>query len=107
MTRSVELSALDLRYESYRMRNPAVEAQAVDRTHRIGQTRAMQVHRLLTEGTIEHRIGLLLDTAKPLAAGVHGDQHPAGLAAQPVVILAFNAAQSFVVHPDIAQDLGG
>src|SRR5207249_8874987 len=27
MTRSVELSALDLRYESYRMRNPAVEAR--------------------------------------------------------------------------------
>ena len=52
-------------------------------------------------------IGLLLDAAKPLAARVYGDQHPAGLAAQPVVILAFNATQPFVVHTDVAQDLGG
>ena len=35
--------------------NPAVEDQATDRAHRIGQTRPVQVHRLVTEGTIEQR----------------------------------------------------
>ena len=36
--------------------NPAVEAQATDRAYRIGQTRPVQVHRLIAEGTIEDRI---------------------------------------------------
>jgi hypothetical protein len=33
--------------------NPAVEAQAMDRAHRIGQTRAVFVHRLVAEGSVE------------------------------------------------------
>ena len=36
--------------------NPAVEDQASDRAWRIGQTRAVQVHRLATRGTLEDRI---------------------------------------------------
>jgi superfamily II DNA or RNA helicase len=52
--------------------NPAVEDQATDRAHRIGQTRAVQVHRLLTEGTIEYRIGLLLQRKRALAESVLG-----------------------------------
>ena len=36
--------------------NPAVEDQATDRAYRIGQTRPVQVHRLIAEGTIEDRI---------------------------------------------------
>jgi len=52
--------------------NPAVEDQATDRAHRIGQTRAVQVHRLVTEGTIEQRIGLLLDRKRSLAESVLG-----------------------------------
>ena len=52
--------------------NPAVEDQATDRAHRIGQTRAVQVHRLVTEGTIEHRIGLLLQRKRTLAESVLG-----------------------------------
>ncbi|MGJ3241698.1 MAG: DEAD/DEAH box helicase [Opitutales bacterium] len=36
--------------------NPAVEAQAVDRVHRIGQTRQVFVYRLLTAGTVEDRV---------------------------------------------------
>ncbi len=52
--------------------NPAVEDQATDRAHRIGQTRAVQVHRLLTEGTIEHRIGQLLERKRSLAESVLG-----------------------------------
>ncbi|WP_415126659.1 DEAD/DEAH box helicase [Microbacterium sp.] len=36
--------------------NPAAEAQAVDRTHRIGQTRSVLVYRLIAEGTIEEKV---------------------------------------------------
>jgi len=36
--------------------NPAVEAQAIDRVHRIGQTNTVFVYRMVTAGTIEERI---------------------------------------------------
>ncbi|MCZ7434542.1 DEAD/DEAH box helicase [Streptomyces sp. WMMC1477] len=50
--------------------NPAVEAQATDRAHRIGQTRPVQVHRLIAEGTIEDRIAELLARKQALADSV-------------------------------------
>jgi superfamily II DNA or RNA helicase len=52
--------------------NPAVEDQATDRAHRIGQTRAVQVHRLVTEGTIEQKVGQLLQRKRALAESVLG-----------------------------------
>lgn len=52
--------------------NPAVEEQATDRAHRIGQTRPVQVHRLVTAGTIEERIGELLARKRSLADAVLG-----------------------------------
>lgn len=36
--------------------NPAVEEQAADRVHRIGQDRPVVIHRLIAEGTVEERI---------------------------------------------------
>jgi len=39
--------------------NPATEAQAVDRTHRIGQTRNVMVYRLIAKDTIEERVQAL------------------------------------------------
>jgi SNF2 family DNA or RNA helicase len=39
--------------------NPATEAQAVDRTHRIGQTRHVMVYRLISAGTIEEKVASL------------------------------------------------
>ena len=36
--------------------NPAVESQAADRAHRIGQKKVVQVMRLITQGTIEEKI---------------------------------------------------
>ena len=36
--------------------NPAAESQAVDRTHRIGQTRQVMVYRMVAEGTIEDKV---------------------------------------------------
>ncbi|HEY6934230.1 MAG TPA: SNF2-related protein [Marmoricola sp.] len=52
--------------------NPAVEDQATDRAHRLGQTRPVQVHRLVTEGTIEQKIGELLLRKRGLADAVLG-----------------------------------
>jgi len=52
--------------------NPAVEEQATDRAYRIGQTQPVQVHRLITEGTVEERIALLLDSKRELADAVLG-----------------------------------
>ncbi|WNO68925.1 DEAD/DEAH box helicase [Streptomyces sp. AM2-3-1] len=52
--------------------NPAVEAQATDRAYRIGQTQPVQVHRLITEGTIEDRIADMLARKQGLADAVLG-----------------------------------
>ncbi|MFC8142052.1 SNF2-related protein [Streptomyces paradoxus] len=52
--------------------NPAVEAQATDRAYRIGQTRPVQVHRIVAEGTIEDRIAELLLRKRELAEAVLG-----------------------------------
>jgi superfamily II DNA or RNA helicase len=52
--------------------NPAVEDQATDRAHRIGQSRPVQVHRLIAEGTVEDRIAELLAGKRELADAVLG-----------------------------------
>jgi superfamily II DNA or RNA helicase len=52
--------------------NPAVEDQATDRVHRIGQTRPVTVHTLVTAGTIEERIAVLLERKRSLADAVIG-----------------------------------
>lgn len=50
--------------------NPAVEDQATDRAYRIGQTRPVQVHRLVAEGTVEDRVAQLLRQKRELADSV-------------------------------------
>jgi superfamily II DNA or RNA helicase len=52
--------------------NPAVEDQATDRAYRIGQTQPVQVHRLITEGTVEERIAQLISSKRDLADSVLG-----------------------------------
>ncbi len=52
--------------------NPAVEEQATDRAYRIGQTRPVQVHRLITRGTVEEKIAELLTRKRALADAVLG-----------------------------------
>ena len=47
--------------------NPAVENQATDRAHRIGQTKKVFVYKMLTKGTIEQRIVQLQERKKALA----------------------------------------
>ncbi|MCP4899209.1 MAG: DEAD/DEAH box helicase [bacterium] len=48
--------------------NPAVEAQASDRAHRIGQGRTVIVHPMVCRGTLEEKIDLLLSEKAELAA---------------------------------------
>ncbi|WP_394553209.1 DEAD/DEAH box helicase [Agromyces sp. MMS24-JH15] len=50
--------------------NPASEAQAVDRAHRIGQTRRVNVYRLVAAGTIEEKVMALKERKGALVAGV-------------------------------------
>lgn len=52
--------------------NPAVEDQATDRAFRIGQTRNVQVHKLVTVGTLEERIDEMIESKKGLAEAVIG-----------------------------------
>ncbi len=47
--------------------NPAVERQAMDRAHRIGQTKPVFVHRLIAEGTVESAIQQLQAKKQALA----------------------------------------
>ena len=53
--------------------NPATEAQAVDRTHRIGQTRNVMVYRLIAKDTIEEKVLAMANRKAELFAGVMND----------------------------------
>jgi SNF2 family DNA or RNA helicase len=53
--------------------NPAVEAQAIDRTHRIGQTNKVIAYRLLIKNSIEGKIRALQKQKKALAEDVLGE----------------------------------
>jgi hypothetical protein len=50
--------------------NPAVEDQATDRAYRIGQQRAVQVHKLVCAGTVEEKVDRLLEQKRDLAAKI-------------------------------------
>ncbi len=53
--------------------NPATEAQAIDRTHRIGQTRNVMVYRLIAHDTIEDKVMALNARKAKLVASVIDD----------------------------------
>jgi SNF2 family DNA or RNA helicase len=50
--------------------NPAVEAQAIDRAHRIGQTRRVFAYRLITRDTVEEKVLELQSTKRDLADAI-------------------------------------
>lgn len=66
--------------------NPATEAQAIDRTHRIGQTRQVMVYRLISTGTIEEKVRALAERKAELFRGAldDGDLFSRGLTAEDI-----------------------
>jgi SNF2 family DNA or RNA helicase len=66
--------------------NPATEAQAIDRTHRIGQTRQVMVYRLISQNTIEEKVRALADRKAELFHGVldDGDLFAGGITADDI-----------------------
>jgi SNF2 family DNA or RNA helicase len=56
--------------------NPAAEAQATDRAHRIGQTRPVTVYRMITRGTVEEKVVSLQRKKREIAASI--DESGAG-----------------------------
>jgi len=53
--------------------NPAAESQAVDRAHRIGQTRNVMVYRMVAKDTIEEKVVALQDAKRQLISSVMDD----------------------------------
>ena len=54
--------------------NPAVEAQAIDRSHRIGQTRTVNAYRLISPGTVEEKIWELQQRKARTISDVLGEE---------------------------------
>jgi SNF2 family DNA or RNA helicase len=54
--------------------NPASENQAIDRTHRIGQTRSVMVYRMIAAGTIEEKVMALKERKAALFDAVIDDE---------------------------------
>jgi SNF2 family DNA or RNA helicase len=52
--------------------NPAVEDQATDRAFRLGQTRNVQVHKMICSGTVEDKIDEILESKRGLADSIVG-----------------------------------
>ena len=50
--------------------NPAVENQATDRAYRIGQNKSVQIHKLISTGTLEEKIDEMIERKKGLADGI-------------------------------------
>lgn len=59
--------------------NPAVEAQATDRAHRIGQDKPVFVYKLIAQGTVEERIVRLQEHKHALASQLYTEKNAAPL----------------------------
>ncbi len=68
----LNLTAANQVYHFDRWWNPAVENQATDRAHRIGQTRRVQVFKYIMSGTVEEHVDNLIRSKATLAQDVLG-----------------------------------
>lgn len=62
--------------------NPTTEDQAIDRAHRIGQTRAVTVSRLTVKDTVEDRIIALQEDKRNMVASAFGEDQSGGTASR-------------------------
>ena len=65
--------------------NPAVEEQAADRAHRIGQDKPVVVHRLVAKDTVEERVLELQEKKRQLASNIVGGEGPSFLSREELV----------------------
>ena len=71
--------------------NPAVEDQATDRAHRIGQKRAVQIFKLVTRGTVEEKISRLkLEKHELIESVIRPSRNPLGPLSQAALIDLFD-----------------
>ncbi|MGB0774262.1 MAG: SNF2-related protein [Akkermansiaceae bacterium] len=82
--------------------NPAVENQAIDRTHRIGQKNKVIAYRLLTRETVEEKIRILQHQKTQLVTNVLGDEGFASSLAMDD--LAFILGTGSIEQQDAADD---
>ncbi len=61
--------------------NPAVERQATDRAHRIGQEKPVFVYKLVAAGTVEEKILQMQERKQALADGIYGQGEGEAMAA--------------------------
>jgi SNF2 family DNA or RNA helicase len=79
MTYGTGSVGLNLQFTNYvflfdRWWNPAVEDQAINRAHRVGQKHAVTVKRYISENTIERRVANVLEAKRQMFMDVLGDQ---------------------------------
>lgn len=70
--RGINLTAANHVIHVDRWWNPAVEDQATDRVHRIGQVKTVYVYKILTEGTLEEKIDMLIEKKRDISDKVIG-----------------------------------
>ena len=96
--------------------NPYIEEQAIDRAHRIGQMRPVQVHRILVTNTVEDRILALQEKKRELIEGALDENASHAIGRLGVKELAFlfvsvsDAGTSLALvltHPTGCSSLGG
>src|SRR3974377_2105452 len=66
----LNLTAAEYVYLLHPWWNPAVEAQAIDRTHRIGQTRRVFAYRIIAKDTVEEKVLELQKSKRDLADAI-------------------------------------
>jgi superfamily II DNA or RNA helicase len=71
----LNLTAADYVYLLDPWWNPAVEAQAIDRTHRIGQTRSVFAYRVIAKDTVEEKVLELQAKKRDLADAIIGEDN--------------------------------